>query len=367
MSDFWEGFGRAWGSVPGAVAQYVPFLPPRLRAEIAPPRAEAPMPSRGAVRDAVGGGAEDPRDRDKRLRENYARNQADRGARNEDPRNVRTQTQGGGVPTDDKRMKVGTGTVSETGEPTASAYGDYHVVRFPDGRVVVTPTPEGETATGGTRDPAGRRANVVAGTGGTAFTPSTRMRFPGPEADFSEVNLPGADRSPGWAARAALNEAFRAGELSMDPRSVMERRQFEEQETARDMARERAEVEHEASIRAAMMPPVDPYEIERIKAEARYGGRGLQEEMTTQRIMGALTLYSQITQRINALEEQMGGLDPNSAQYQALVQTRDRLIQERREMPNLALGMKLTDPRLDPLTAMLGVIGAGGPRTEEGR
>ena len=184
-------------------------------------------------------------------------------------------------------------------------------------------------------------------------------------ADLGETTLPGGDRSPGWAARAAINELYRTGEISADPLQIESRRRWEEQETARDMGRERAEVEHEAALRAALMPPVDPYKMAEIEAMGRYGGRGLQEEMQNERIMGALLLYTQMSQQIKAIEDQMSGLDPETAQYQALAQQRDRLIQDRREMPNLALGFSIRDPEFNPLAAMLGFMGAQGPATEE--
>ena len=76
---------------------------------MAPAQPPGPGPSRGTVQDlARSHGDEDPKDRDKALREEFARNQAKRNAEGEDPRNIRqTDTR---VPSDPKRDAVGTGT-----------------------------------------------------------------------------------------------------------------------------------------------------------------------------------------------------------------------------------------------------------------
>lgn len=374
-SRLWGGMRRAYGLDEGPTTDFLGRLRTGLGRAYGDPGPHIPfMPSRVAVREAV----EDPKDREKNLREEYAASQAARNQAAEDPRNVVTQERGSDAPRDPKRDPVGTGTDLSplTSHTPAAGYDpdtgrgqrERRVVRMPDGRVVVSEDPAGVTAReGGRVDPPGGRANVVAGSAGTVFSSPEMARLGPGGADLGETTLPGRDRSPGWAARAAINELYRTGEISADPLQIESRRRWEEQETARDMARERAEVEHEAALRTAMMPPVDPYRMAEIEAMGRYGGRGLQEEMTNERIMGALALYTQISGQIRAIEEQMNVLDPKTAQYQALAQQRDRLIQDRREMPNLALGVRLQDPRLDPLAAMLAFMGGPRAATEEGR
>lgn len=336
-----------------------------------------PAPSRGTVAE-MARGDEDPKDRDKRLREEFARNRSEANRSGEDPRNIRTQRSH--VPRDEPRPPVGTGVDltplpshtprSERGEP--GTYEGQYVVRMPDGRAVVTEDPGSVMASGGgTVDPPGRKADVASGQAGTIFADNQKGPFPNPmgDPDFSQVNLPtDEDRSPGWAARAAIAELNRTGELSMDPRDIMDRRRFEESETARDMARERAEVEHSAALRAAMMPPVDPYALAEIEAQGKYGGEAIEREGEQERIAYALAYYEDISQKILAIEEQLSQLDPESQQAAALAQTRDRLIQERREMPNIALGYQLRDPKLDPFAALAaGIAGMGAPSTEGGK
>jgi len=337
---------------------------------------EAPTqaPSRGTMTDmARTDGAEDPKDRDKKLREEYAKNQAERNARGEDPRNIRqTDTR---VPRDPPRAPVGTGTdlqpktshspsTRESRGEALQGDSDYAVVRMPDGRVVVNRDPTGAMASGGRMDPPGGRSNVVAGAAGTAFSSPEKALIGQGGADMSKVNLPtDEDRSAGWATRAAINELSRKGELSMNPRDIMDRRRWEEQETARDMGRERAEMEQMTLARQAS---IDPYRMAEIEAQGKYGGQAITQENESQRIMAALTYYAQISQQINSIEEQMRGMDQEAPRYAELKSAHERLIQERREMPNLAMGFKLQDPKLDPLSALVGLIGGGSSAKTEG-
>lgn len=284
-----------------------------------------------------------------------------------------SSNKGSETPTDPKEEKAGTGQeATSTGatpppaQAPVSKYGGYSIVRMPNGKILVTNDPSSGEAMGGTADPEGARTNVASGPAGTVFSTSEKLLIGPGGADMSEVNLPyGADRSPGWAARAAMNEAYRAGTLSMDPTDVMDRRRFEEQEMLRDQAVRDAEIEAATKelglITAEKQAAMDPYALAEIEAQGKYGGAMLQEQFSTARQAMAIEKFAETSKRIRAMEAELASIaDPKSAQAQALRQAIDRAIQERREMTNILLGFRINDPRqMDAFTAMMTAFGGG--------
>jgi|GEM_PF-4949613 len=282
------------------------------------------------------------------------------------------------TPTDVKEPKAGTGPPVPGQEERDPYYGGdqsfkerqgrgiYSVrVKGPDGRerIIRTNRPAGHIAGGAEYAPFSEGmagdSDVVGGAGGTLYAGSGAGAVDMPASDMPQ------DRSPGWAARAALRAAHAQGSgLSMDPRDIMDRRRFEEQEMGRDLAMEAAEIESAkqrlglvAAERAAM---VDPYVMAEIEAQGKYGGAMLQEQAAQRRQTQALALFKDISDKIDSYEKQLQGLDPQSAQAAALKQAIDRMVQERRELANIALGFRINDPRQSDLMAMLGVLGGLG-------
>ncbi|MHC4933874.1 MAG: hypothetical protein ACYTGV_16975, partial [Planctomycetota bacterium] len=299
-------------------------------------------PSRGTVRDLAGVQSPDPKDIENRLAEEYAKNEAARVAAGEAPRNT---TDPADPPTDEKEPKVGTGPLAvaptdKEGKPTASTYDDYGIVRMPDGRIIATGGGgEGLVSQGGSRLHEGQRANVAEGAAGSVFSSAEAglagLIGPG-GADLADVNLPtDEDRSPGWAVRKAYRDLYASGDLSMDPRDIMDRRRWEEQEEARESDLELARARRDAAIRQSQ---VDPYRMAQIEAEGKYGGEVLKQEGKQRQMMVALQYYAEVGSRISAAEEQLSQVPPDSAQAAALQEQIDRLTQERRELANIALG-----------------------------
>jgi len=319
---------------------------------------DAPTPSRGTVRELAGVQSPNPRDIENRLAEEYAKNEAARVAAGEAPRNT---TDPKPPPTDEKEPKVGTGPLAvaptdKEGRPAASTYGDYGIVRMPDGRIIATAGGgEDLVSMGGGLDPAGGKANVSSGAAGTVFSsPEVGLAgLMGPGgANLADVNLPtDEDRSPGWAVRKAYRDLYAAGDLSMNPRDIMDRRRWEEQEEARESDLELARARRDAAI---MQASVDPYRMAQIEAEGKYGSQVIEEEAKKDRMMLALGYYTDLGKRVSAAEDQLSQLDPESAQAGALKEQIERLNQERREMANIALGFNLRDPEFNPFAAMMG-------------
>lgn len=330
-----------------------------------PPRG---LPSRASVRDMAGVTSPDPKDIERKLQDEYAKNEAARVAAGEAPRNT---TDPNDPPTDEPERKVGTGpladpVVSAAGEPVASSYEDYGIVRMPDGRIVASPGTEGLVSQGGGLDPAASKANVAAGPAGTVFSSSERALIGPGGADLAGVILPtDEDRSPGWATRKAYSDLYSAGDLSMNARDVMDRRRWEESEEARESDLELARARRDAAI---MQASIDPYRMAQIEAEGKYGSEVLKQEGQRSQMMIALQYYAQLGEKITAVESQLGEIDPKAQPQQAaaLQEQLDRLIQERRELANISMGFKLQDPEFNPFAAMMGAAMAptGGPGGE---
>jgi len=317
-------------------------------------------PSRSTVRDMAAATAPEPRDIDKKMREEYAKNEARSVAAGEAPRNT---TDPANPPTDPAERKVGTGQPLTSHTPVAErraseASGDGPgIVRMPDGRIIVSGDPMAAAAGGGSIDPPGARANVVSGVAGSVFSSPERALIGSGGANMSQVNLPtDEDRSPGWATRKVYNDLYASGDLSMDPRNIEDRRKWESSEEARESDIELARARRDAAIMQSQVQPVDPYRIAEIEAEAKWGGKAVELEAEQRKIASALGYYAHIGKQMEAIQEQLSQMDPGSAQAAALQETLDRLTTERREWANIAQGFKIQDPKFNPFAAMMGAL-----------
>ena len=337
-----------------------------------------PAPSRATVRDLAGTQSPDPKDVEAKLRDEYAKNEAARVAAGEAPRNV---TDPEPPPTDEKEVKVGTGNIEDSPRADADPYyggaasfterggRGVYTVRLPNGQVIHTNTPGKHTAKGATYQEAAATddtlsADVASGPAGSVYAGiDARGLAPLFDEQTNPINLPtDEDRSPGWAVRKAYRDLYASGDLSMDPRDIMDRRRWEEQEEARESDLELARARRDAAIRQSQ---VDPYRMAQIEAEGKYGGEVLKQEGKQRQMMVALQYYAEVGSRISAAEEQLSQVPPDSAQAAALQEQIDRLTQERRELANIALGFNLRDPEFNPFAAMMGAAmaptgGTGG-------
>ena len=317
------------------------------------------LPSRATVRDVAGVGSPDPKDIEHRLAEESAKAEAARAAAGDPPRSAMRRNE---APTDPAQPKVGTGMLATSHTPVAerraaAAAGEkYGIVRMPDGRIVASDDPIKAASGGGSIDPAGARANVAEGPAGTVYSASEKALVGPGGANLADVNLPtDEDRSPGWATRKAYNQLYASGDLSMNARDVMDRRRWEESEEARESDTELARARRDAAI---LQSQIDPYKMAAIEAEGKYGGEVIEQEAENQRIAGALAYYNRLGEQISHYEQTLAGLDPSSAQYAAVKDSLDRLLQERRELANIAQGFQLRDPRYNPFADMMGALAA---------
>jgi len=323
------------------------------------------IPSRATVRDMAAASSPEPRDVEKKVREDYAKNEAASVAAGEAPRNT---TDPKAPPTDPPEAKVGTGAPLVSHTPaaqrrTAAEQGNGPgIVRIPDGRVIVSTDPAAAAAAGGSIDPPGARSNVASGPAGTVFSSSEKMLIGPGGANLAGVNLPtDEDRSPGWATRKAYNDLYSKGQLSMNPRDIEDRRRFEASEEARESDLELARARRDAAIMQSQMRPTDPYRLAEIEAEAKWGSKAIELEAEQRKISAALGYYQHIGNQMAAIQKQLSEVPPGSAQAAALQETLDRLTTERREWANIAQGFKIQDPEFNPFAAMMGAVAAPAP------
>jgi hypothetical protein len=258
---------------------------------------------------------------------------------------------------DEPLPKAGGGPGAELDRPEASrdkeraagsARGRARAVKLPDGSIVMTNAPEVEGIdpeaplyTQGIGQEVPSDTGVVSGAGGTMF-----LGGDAGDVDFGEGGGLPQDRSPGWATRAAYNELYRKGELSMDPIDIADRQRWEEHQTAKETEKALVLSQAEQAIARAK---IDPLEAARIEAEGRFGGQIIKEEALVARIRAAVSAYKEITEEMNRILAEM----PDSPERKRHL---DRLERERREYANLVLGAELRDPRLDPMAAMLAAV-----------
>lgn len=273
---------------------------------------------------------------------------------------------GGKAPTDPPLPKGGTGPGSDRpAEKPADKKADpnYYdrvkMVKTADGKVVAVDMEAGKrivkaggdwmdysTAVG---EAGGRDQNVASGPQGTAY-------FGGGAEDAAAVAaaIPQqGDRSPGWASRKALNELYRTGQLSMNARDVMDRRNWERAEEARDMEQDLVRAQAQAAIAAekykVLEASIDPLERARIEAEGKWGGKYIEEQATGERVRQAVGVYRAIMQEIDNLRK-------NNAPSPALDQHIAMLERFARDQANIIMGHAVRDPREDPLAALAAAV-----------
>jgi len=221
--------------------------------------------------------------------------------------------------------------------------GRHRAIKMPDGRIVATNAPIDITDPLGGKPPVPMRdpeempqGGVAAGPEATIYTPPGAEPSAGPPS-----GLP-ADRSPGWAPSAALNQLYAAGELSMDARDVSDRQRWERGARAQDIEQEMTEAQAKRAVAEA---EIDPMEEARIEAEGRYGGEIIEQESQGARVQAALQAYAKVTEQMNqAMAEMPDG--PEKTQYM------ERLERERRDYANIIMGHQLRDPKADPLSML---------------
>lgn len=269
-----------------------------------------------------------------------------------------SQNRSGSVPTDPPKPKMGTGAgaVAETPpRPPAAESPDYYgrvkAVRTPEGKIVFTNVPETHIERGDSwakygQGPVSRHQDVVSGSAGTFIGDASKAEMPDPRANL--------DRSPGWAVRQAYNELSREGKLSMNAVDVMDRRRWEDAETARDAQRELLQAQAQAAIagekQKKAQAEMDPYESARIAAEGKYGSEIIQQEAQATARANAVRIYAQIQDRINEVMDTM----PAGPQRDEIIA---RLQQQARDYANIIGGHRIYDPKMDPFAAAVGAIG----------
>jgi hypothetical protein len=275
------------------------------------------------------------------------------------------------APTDPPAPKGGTGPGADSTRPPGQKraeegdpgyYDKVKMVKTKDGQIVSVDMPAGQRVTkaGGewmdystaVKELGGRDSDVVSGSAGTVYTDAE-----GAEAAAAAIPRQ-RDTSPGWATRAALNEAFRRGELSMDPRAVMERRAWEKAEEARDMERDLVRAQADAAIATEEYKlreaQLDPLERARIAAEAKWGPQLLKEQGLSERIVSAVSIYQGIMEKIKEARDTM---EPGP-QLDAYIEMLERFA---RDQANIIMGHAVRDPRSDPMAAFLSTLAT--PRT----
>jgi hypothetical protein len=273
------------------------------------------------------------------------------------------------APSDPSLPKGGTGPGAASKKPPSERkdtpddpgyYDKVKMVRTADGQIVAVDMPAGQRVAkaGGewmdystaVEELGGKDQDVVSGSAGTVY---------GSGAEAAAAIPQRGDRSAGWATRAALNEAYRRGELSMDPRDVMERRAWEKSEEARDMERNLVRAQADAAIAAEEYKlreaELDPLERARIAAEAKWGPQQLKEQGLASRIEAAVRIYQGI---MGEIEKARATMEPVS-QLDAHIEMLERFA---RDQANIIMGHAVRDPRTDPLTAFLSTLGT--PKTE---
>lgn len=282
-------------------------------------------------------------------------------------------------PSDTPLPKGGTGPGASSAKPPDTAkddyYGDVKAVKTADGQIAFVDVPAGkrvEKAGGefmdystavreaGTRvgekgPEQGGDANFVSGPSGTAY-------FTGDDPGDLAAAIPATgDRSPGWATRQAYRERYKAGDLSMDPRDIMDRRRWEQSEEARDMEMDLVRAQADAAIAAEEYKlaesEVDPLERARIAAEGKYGGQMYEEAATAQRVVQAVSIYQNVMKEIERIQREV----PPGPERDKHISMLERFA---RDQANIIMGHAVRDPREDPLAALVSTLGRS-PTTPE--
>jgi hypothetical protein len=148
---------------------------------------------------------------------------------------------------------------------------------------------------------------------------------------------------------------------------AIERRSWLEGRADTEQARELERAKSERQKREA---EVDPLELARIQAQGRMGGDVAKVQLDLRARQAAVDEHQRMSRQIELAQERLASASPEEADD--LQKYIDYLIQTRREISNLLLGERLSDPRAvgDAFGAALagfGLAGAGGAPTTGAR
>lgn len=150
--------------------------------------------------------------------------------------------------------------------------------------------------------------------------------------------------------------------LSGLEQSIERRRWLEgraDQEQANELARRGGEVQGMELERRALAAQQDPLELARIQAQGRMGGDVAKVEMDLAARRAAIDQFRATSQQIEAAQARLAMIpagDPEAADLRGYLEYLERT---RREMTNLMLGMRLSDPRQNELGSLLAALGGG--------
>lgn len=171
--------------------------------------------------------------------------------------------------------------------------------------------------------------------GGTPFTPE----------GMSTMGRPGGPRE-GYRRLSGIEQA-------------LSRRQFLEGRADTEQVREteRAELD-----RRARLAEQDPLELARIQAQGRMGGDIAKVEMDLAARRSAIDEFRRTSALIEEAGAKLAAMPPGSQEALDLKDYIDYLERSRREMSNLMLGLRLSDPRTEanPFAQFLAATGGGG-------
>lgn len=183
--------------------------------------------------------------------------------------------------------------------------------------------------------------------------------------DAPNVNAPGSDwkfSGGGAVARTGTHE-LSGLEQALARRTWLEGRADTEQrqESAR------AEVD-----RRTRLSEMDPLELARIQAQGRMGGDVAKVELDLRARQAAKVEFEKVSSQIELMMDRLKAAAPGSEDAAQAKQYIDYLIQTRRELSNIILGERLTDPRgvgdaLGAAIAGLGLAGGGAAPTTGAR
>lgn len=293
---------------------------------------------------------------------------------------------------------TGPGAVAETPRAAAGAAGPGRTqVKMPDGRFVfVTPDRGADYVAGG-----GSYASYQDATSGLGrpqaerFMRDRTFRDTAPAQPYSEqvralANTDAPDlQDPGseWSFGGGIEA--RPGDPAISPEGMgtlgaggaregyrrlsgieqaLARRTWLEGRADTEQANELARAKADREKREAEM---DPLELARIQAQGRMGGDLAKVQLDLRARQAAVAEHQRMSGQIEQAQAAMAAAAPGSEEAMQLKQYIDYLVQTRRELSNLILGERLSDPRAvgDALGAAFAGLGmaAGGASTSGAR
>jgi len=281
---------------------------------------------------------------------------------------------------------TGPGAVAETPRAAARTPGPGQTqIKMPDGRFVfVTPDRGKDYVAGGGEYASYQDATAGLGkpeaerfmrgrTSRMTETPqdrfssspySTQVRALASEAPTTPLDAPGSVAGLSPMGSGGAIEGY--GQLS-GLEQALARRTWLEGRADTEQARETDRAELERRTRLAEM---DPLEMARIQAQGRMGGDLAKVELDLRARQAAVGEHERMSRQIELAQTALAEASPEDAAN--LKQYIDYLIQTRREIANLLLGERLTDPRgvgdaLGQAIAGLGLGGGGAAPTTGAR